>query len=282
MEITPDLGVRLGGLELHDRVAGVGFKTIGLTGWDEPTASTGTIIQRAGASGGYPDEAHSMGRRLVWHGSINSHSHAESLAMLAALWRALPVADTTPFVVTDLGVPRHVPVRQEDKPDADWLTDTHISVNFQLQSDEWRRLAGDGLAPAHSITVGLPYTSGGRVLPYTLPSAIDATTVSGSVQVANAGDAKPAAAVLFTGPVPSPTVRMPDGQSMTFEVDVLPGQELYVDFDTHEVLLNGVSRSGSRRGAWLQFAPGDNTLIFDAASYNADARMTVLWSDSWK
>lgn len=282
MEITPDLGIRLGGLDLNNRKAGGGFKTTGLDGWDEPTASTGTVTQRAGASGGDLDEAHSMGRRLVWRGSIDSGSHAESAAMLAALWRALPVAGVTPFVVDDLGAPRYVPVRQEDKPDADWLTDTFISVNFQLQSDEWRRLAGDGLAPAHSVTVGLPYTSGGRVRPYTLPSAIDATTVSGSVQVANAGDATPAVAVLFTGPVPSPTVRMPDGQSMTFDLDVLVGQELYVDFDTHEVLLNGVSRSGSRRGSWLQFAAGNNSLIFDASSYNADARMTAQWSDSWK
>lgn len=282
MEVSSDVGVSLGGLDLQTRVYGTGYTISDIDGWDEPTASTGGVTQRQGASGGWLDEAESMGRRLVVKGSIESDSHAESAAMLEALWRALPVRGTTPFVVVEGGVARYVMVRQEDKPDTDWLTDTYVTFDFQVHSKEWRIFSGDGSGPTHSVTVGLPFTRGGRVRPYTLPSTINATVVSGSVDVVNVGSAPARVVARFDGPVSSPSVRMPDGQWMTFALDVLAGQELSVDFDARTVLLNGVSRRGVVRGRWLVFGPGLNTLIFDAGSYDEAARMTVSWSDSWK
>lgn len=282
MEVASDVGVFLGGLDLQTRVDGVGYAVADVDGWWEPTASTGAVTQRQGASGGWLDEAESVGRRLVVKGSVESGSHAESVAMLEALWRALPVKGTTPFVVVEDGVPRHVMVRQEDKPETDWLTDTFVTFDFQVHSKDWRRFAGDGSGPTHSVTVPLPRTQGGRVRPYTLPARISATVVSGSVDVVNVGSAPASVVARFDGPVSSPTVRMPDGQWMTFALDVLPGQELTVDFDARTVLLNGVSRRGVVRGRWLVFEPGVSTLIFDAGSFDEAARMTVSWSDSWK
>ena len=282
MEVASDVGVFLGGLDLQTRVLASGYAISSIKGWDEPTASTGQVTQRQGASGGWLDEAESAGRRLVVAGSIDSDSHSESVAMLRALWRALPVKGVTPFVVVENGAPLYAMVRQEDKPDTDWLTDTYVTFNFQLHSKEYRRFSGDGSGPSYSQTVGLPRTQGGRVRPYVLPSRINATVVSGSVDVVNAGNAPAPVVVRFDGPVSSPAVRMPDGQWMSFALDVLPGQELTVDFDAHTVRLNGVDRRASVRGRWLVFGPGANTLIFDAASYVEAARMTVSWSDSWK
>lgn len=282
MEVSSDVGVLLGGLDLQTRVAGVGYAIAEIDGWWEPTASTGSVTQNPGAPGGWLDEAHEMGRRLVASGSIDSDSHSQSVAMWNALVRALPVRGTTPFVVVEDGAPLYVMVRQEDKPDIKWLTDTYATFDFQLHSREWRRFSGDGSGPTYSQTVGLPRTQGGRVRPYTLPSTINATVVSGSVDVVNTGTAPAPVIARFDGPVSGPTVRLSDGQWLSFDLDVLAGQSLVVDLDARTVLLNGVSRRGTLRGRWLVLAPGSNTLTFDAASYDEAARMTVSWSDSWK
>lgn len=282
MEVSSGVGVLLGGLDLQDRAGGIGYRISQVDGWWEPTESTGALEQRSGASGGWLGEAHEMGRRLVVKGSIDSGSHAESAAMLEALWRTLPVQGVSPFVVVEDGLPRHVMARQEGKPVSEWLTDTYVTFNFQTHSKEYRRFSGDGSGPTYSQTVGLPRTEGGRRRPYRLPSAINATVISGSVDVVNAGSAPAAVTVTFDGPVPRPTVRMPDGQWQAFDLDVLPGQSLVVDQDSQTVKLNGVSRRGTMRGNWLELSPGNNTLIFDAASYDEAARMTVSWSDSWK
>lgn len=282
MDIAAGEGVRLGGLNLNDRVGGVGYKTNSITGWWEPTASTGNLVQREGASGGWMDEAHSMGRHMTVKGSVRSDSYAETAVMLEAIWAALPIQGTTPLVVEKVGRPKYAMVRQEDKPDVVWLTDTYATFDFQVHSKEWRLFSGDGSGPTYSQTVGLPRTEGGRRRPFRLPSAIDAEVISGAVRVSNAGNAPAPVEVRFDGPVPSPTVRTPDGQWQTFDLDVLAGQSLVIDQTAKTVLLNGVTRRGSMRGDWIKLSPGSNSLIFDAASYNEAARMTVSWSDSWK
>lgn len=282
MEVPAGVRVLLNGLDLTDRVAGPGYAVRELEGWWEPTASTGSVVQRAGAPGGWLDEAHPMGRRLVARGSIDSGSHAESAAMLDALWRALPVDGRAPLVVVEDGIASHVMVRQEDKPDITWVTDTYVTFDFQLHSREWRRLAGDGSGPSRSVTVGLPFTQGGRRRPYVLPSRIDGVAVSGLVELVNMGSAPPPVVVTFTGPVSRPSVRSEvTGRSQWFDLDVLPGQSLVVDQDARTVRLNGVSRRGAMRGEWLAPVPGDR-LVFDAGSFVEAARMTVSWSDSWK
>lgn len=282
MEVPAGVRVLLNGLDLTDRVAGPGYTVRELEGWWEPTASTGSVVQRMGAPGGWLDEAHPSGRRLVARGSIDSDSHAESAAMLDALWRALPVDGRVPLVVVEDGVASHVMVRQEDKPDITWVTETYVTFDFQLHSREWRRLAGDGSAPSRSVTVGLPFTVGGRRRPLVLPSRIDAVVASGSVELVNLGSATPPVVVTFAGPVSRPVVRSRlTGRSQWFDLDVLPGQELVVDQDARSVRLNGVSRRGAMRGDWLSPVPGDS-FVFDAGSFDEAARMTVSWSDAWK
>lgn len=283
MEVSSGVGVMLGGLNLNDREAGSGYRTMDLDGWWEPTGSTGQAEQNTGGPGAWLGEAHPMGRRIVATGSIDSGSHAESAAMLVALWRALPVSGVTPFVVSEGAVPLHAMVRQEDRPDVDWLTDTYVTFNFQLHSPEWRRLAGDGTAPSRRTSVGLPLTSGGRIRPYSLPSQIDAQVVAGSVPVENRGSAPPEVIVTFRGPVRRPVVRSATtGNALMFDLEVLRGQSLVVDLGKRTALLNGVSRRGRKRGTWLTVPVEGDTLIFDAEAYSLDARMTVDQTEAWK
>ena len=282
----PRVSVSLPGVVLQGQapspapVAGV-FEE--LRGWWEPPPATGVVVQRAYQNGGWAEPSYHSHRALVLKGSLFGDDPLDVRDAVEAFIGGLSINELFPFVVSEGGLVRHVMARRSNKePLVEWRGGGVASFNLQFVAPDWRRFSGDGSGPTHSSTVGLPRTEGGRVRPYTLPSTISATVVSGSVDVVNVGNAPAPVVARFDGPVPSPTVRMPDGQWMTFALDVLAGQELTVDFDAHTVRLNGVDRRGSVRGRWLEFGPGANTLIFDAASYVEAARMTVSWSDSWK
>lgn len=260
-------------------------------GWSGRTGSTGAATQRSYQDGAWVDRAYSTGRTLVVPGELRVRpdvgaggvQHLKLVAALDQLMGHLPGNDPAPLVVDEDGLRRHVLARLDGEPsDPVWVNPWLVRYEFQLFAPDYRRLSGDGTAPTYSVTVGLPRTEGGRVRPFSLPSAIGATVVSGSVTVSNAGSATAPVTVRFDGPVPQPIVRSAiTGQSMMFDLDVLAGQSLVVDLDNHTVLLNGVGRGNALRGQWLQPVPND-VLVFDSAAYNPDARMTVSWFDSWK
>ena len=262
-----------------------------LKGWSGRTGSTGKATQRAYQDGAWVDRAYATGRTLVVPGDLRvrpdvgagGEQHLKLVAALDQLMGRLPGDDPAPFVVDEDGLRRHAMARLDGEPsDPIWVNPWLVRYGFQLFAPDYRRLAGDGSGPTHSVTVGLPFTEGGRVRPYSLPSTINATVVSGSVTVANAGNAPAPITVTFDGPVPRPSVRSAvTGRSQWFDLDVLPGQSLVVDQDAHTVLLNGVGRGNTMRGEWLDPVP-DDVLVFDSAAYSPDARMTVSWFDSWK
>ena len=262
-----------------------------LRGWSGRTGSTGKATQRSYQDGAWVDRAYSTGRTLVVPGDLRvrpdvgpgGEQHLKLVAALDQLMGHLPGNNLAPVVVDEDGLRRHVLARLDGEPsDPVWVNPWLVRYEFQLFARDYRRLSGDGTSPTYSQTVGLPFTEGGRIRPYTLPSTIDAHVVSGSVTVANAGTAPPPVVVRFDGPVPRPVVRSAiTGRSQWFDLDVLPGQELVVDQDAHTVLLNGVGRGNTMRGQWLEPVPND-VLVFDAAAYDPDARMTVSWFDSWK
>ncbi|MCC3277536.1 phage tail family protein [Arthrobacter sp. zg-Y20] len=253
-----------------------------LKGWWDPPSSRGTVTQRSYQHGGWADRAYYSPRVLVLEGSLFGDDPLAVRDAFEAFIGGLSINDLFPLVVTEGSLSRYAMVRLEEDPLVVWRGGGEATFNIQLIAPDYRRLSGTGPAPAYSLTVPLPRTQGGRVRPYTLPSTINATVVSGSVDVLNSGTAPAPVTVRFDGPVSGPTVRMPDGQWLSFDLDVLPGQSLVVDLDARTALLNGVSRRGTMRGRWLVFGPGSNTLTFDAASYDEAARMTVSWSDSWK
>lgn len=282
MQVSPKVGVWLDQLDLQDRTGGQGFRTTDLSGWWEPAGTTGEQVQRSNAPGAWLSEAHPTGRRLVLKGGIQSPTHRESVARLDALTAAIPGDEPRPLAVLEDGSLQHLLVRQEDIPIYKWLSDTYVTYDVQLQSGMHFRRAGDGTRWSHSITVGLPLSQGGRQYPYRLPSAFSATVTSGTVQLPPAGSAPPAVELAFAGPVLNPAVRTSDGQVMVFALEVLAGQTLVVNLQDETVMLNGVPRRGTLQGSWLQLPKAGTTLIFDAATYTAAARMTVSWSEQWK
>ncbi|MCQ1951623.1 phage tail family protein [Arthrobacter sp. zg-Y859] len=262
-------------------------------GWSARTGTTGTATQRWQQHGAWLGEAHSTGRTLVISGDLRvrpgngAEGQAQHLKLVAALDQLMgliPDRDTAPLVVDEDGLRRHVRARLDGDPsDPVWVNPWMVRYSFQLFAPDYRRLAGDGSGPTHSATTALPSTSGGLVFPAAVPFVVDAVVVSGEIPVLNSGTAPAPVVASIKGPVPRPSIqRRETGEVMTFDLDVLAGQTLAVDFDRRTVNLNGVSRRGSLRGRWFELGPGLNTLKFDAAAYSPTATMTASWYDAWK
>lgn len=135
--------------------------------------------------------------------------------------------------------------------------------------------------------LGLPVWSGGLTVPFTVPFAIEATQISGSVTLTNAGTAEVGLLLRVDGPVTQPRVSVtdPDGVTTSLRVDLnLPaGQWLDIDTRARTVLLNGdpaASRRGQAVGDWPLLQPGTSTLRFAAAEEGAGT-VTARWRDGW-
>jgi hypothetical protein len=102
----------------------------------------------------------------------------------------------------------------------------------------------------------------------------------GPVSVVNAGNVAAPAVVRFDGPVDTPRVtHVGQTRTVIVQADIPAGQYLTLDLDTGQARLNGqVARRTSGRMPSIE--PGVNVLRFDAASYEADAAMTVTWRDA--
>lgn len=269
-----------GSAPVPGRVTGV-FTDI--RGWWDPTPSRGRVVERDYQHGGIPNEAYYSPRVLVLTGSLYGDDPLEVRDAFESFLGNLSINELFPIVVDEAGLVRHALVRLEEDPLIGWRGGEEATFNIQLIAPDYRRFAGDGTAPSRTATVGLPYTSGGRVRPYSLPSQIDAQVVAGSVNVVNSGSAPPVVIVTFHGPVPRPVVRSATtGDALMFDLEVLPGQSLVVDLGKRTALLNGVSRRGRKRGRWLTIPTEGDTLIFDAEAYDPDARMTVDQTEAWK
>ncbi|OKI52851.1 hypothetical protein A6A27_08140 [Micromonospora sp. CB01531] len=141
----------------------------------------------------------------------------------------------------------------------------------------------------HSVTLGLPSTSGGLTLPLTVPFTVGATVTSGRRQITNAGTKASGLLLRIDGPVPEPRVSVltPAGTAIVrvwLTLDV--GQWLDIDTASRTVYLNGTA---SRRGlttvegiGWPVLPRGDAEIAFDAPLYNANAQLTARWRDSWQ
>jgi hypothetical protein len=138
----------------------------------------------------------------------------------------------------------------------------------------------------NSQQTALASSSGGLVLPMTLPTAVAATTAAGSVTVLNAGSFPTRPRFLIDGPVTAPRIITiyEDGttRELAYSEDLNAGDQLVIDTDAHSVILNGnASRRRFLSGPWPEITPGMCTVQFKAGSYSPGARLTVEWRSAW-
>ena len=140
----------------------------------------------------------------------------------------------------------------------------------------------------HSVTLGLPSTSGGLTFPLSFPLTFPATVTSGRATITNAGTKTTGLRLRIDGPVEEPRVSLltTAGTAIVRHwLTLTSGQWLDVDTGARTVYLNGTA---SRRGlttadgiGWPVLPPGSWEIAFDSPVYNPDARLTAYWRDAW-
>jgi len=121
----------------------------------------------------------------------------------------------------------------------------------------------------------------------TIPFIIDATVVTGQVNLENPGNESGPVVIRIDGPCVGPVVtHVSTGNALVFSSSLVlqSGEFLLIDMDARTALANGqANRAGyiTSRG-WSAFDPGDNTWSFTASQFNSQSRLTVEAIPAWR
>lgn len=121
----------------------------------------------------------------------------------------------------------------------------------------------------------------------TVPFQINATTVTGQVNLNNPGNESGPVVLRIDGPCTGPVVtHVSTGNALVFSSSlVLQDNEfLLIDMDARTALANGQANRAdyiTSRG-WSSFDPGDNTWAFSAARYNSESQLSVAAVPAWR
>jgi hypothetical protein len=129
---------------------------------------------------------------------------------------------------------------------------------------------------------GLPVAGPGVSWPLSWPLSWGDTT-GGAIEAVNEGTFAVRPVLRIDGPVDDPEVlSLTTGASLGLG-SVGAGNYLLVDCATGSILLNGTNPrySATASPTTLELAPGSNTILFRAANYSADARLSMVWRSAW-
>lgn len=250
-----------------------------LAGWGSP-ASTLTTQGKPRAHGVWVGDAFLTGRTIAMSGWLSGDTPEAADDAIDRLIAAASLGDTV-LSVTSGARQRSCTVRRQGEVIIKRVTDRDLTWSVQLVAPDPRKLG----APL-AVSTRLPSTTGGLTIPFTIPFAISAVTVTGQVSLTNPGNISGPVRLRIDGPVQGPVVtHVSSGRSLVFASSVVlgAGEFLTVDMERREVLANGQSsRNGwvTERG-WSAFEPGDNVWAFTAVSYDAGAQLTVTATPAW-
>lgn len=135
-------------------------------------------------------------------------------------------------------------------------------------------------------TAGLSET--GTDFPITFPFSFDAISsgaATTTVGIFNAGNTpSPSLVAELTGPLAAGNWRLRNdttGGEISFEVGILAGETLTLDFRTHTVFLNGFPYNGRKEGDWWELAPGSNSIRL-YANFDAATTVTITAESAWE
>jgi hypothetical protein len=237
------------------------------------TDPTLDIVQRTRRSGGVGGDSFGGPRTVSLSGWLTVPSPAmlsHAIDRLIAAVSRQPV----PFVFVEENRARSMTVQRSDSVLARKVNRRYAEWSIQVKSKDWRKFS-----PSLSGSTHLPATSGGLVIPFTVPLSIDSSVASGQVNLVNDGNEVGPVFARLDGPVTGPIIRDSSGAVLSFvpELVITAGNWLVIDMERRSVLANGqASRSGylQSRG-WSSFRPGLNTWSFSAAEFSADALLTI-------
>lgn len=281
MRLDHGIGWSLNGFDLSGTdPAGVRWLVKDVEGWDDPASTNGGVNQNVYGDGGWVGSTFLEPQSLVLKARILAPTRTISIEARDSFKAIIPVRDLAPLVLMDCGVLKHRMAKQEGKPSVRQVSDHHVDISLQLVAPDPRMFSGDGTAGyTYEAETSLPVSTGGLQLGAALPWKLDAVMATGTIQVINAGDARPPVKLLLTDVV-NPVISAGETQ-MRLNITAGPGQTLEVDLDARTVKLNGVNRRNALAGGWITPTNGTR-LTFNASTYNPAARMTARWSDAWR
>jgi len=263
---------------------GLSWEVADVGGWDDGSPSTLTMLQKLRGPGGWRSSDPQMtSKPLALTGTMSGPDTATVVRGCSVL-KAAATLDETTLTVNDPGYGvRTMRVARQGavllKPQGALANTFSVSL---VAADPRK------FGPTLAAPTALPSSTGGLTVPFTVPFAINATTVSGSVSLTNAGDIAGPVSLRIAGPVVAPIVthRGPDGVATVFALSLTlaAGEFVVVDMEAETVLAQGQSsraRSISARG-WQAFKPGVNTWFFSSGSYDPGALLTVTATPTWE
>lgn len=220
-------------------------------------------------------------RHPVLSGSVWAPSEVLLDDAIDRLNAAASLSDTTLTLHTASG-DRWAIVRREGEVLAPSITPQYAEWSILLLATDPRRFAADLTA-----STLLPSSTGGLVIPFTIPLMISATTITGQVSLTNPGNIAGPVHLRIDGPVTGPIVtHVSSGRSLVFSSSVVlgAGEWIDVDMERREVLANGTaSRNGWVTGrGWSAFDPALNTWAFTAAVADPASLLTVTATQAWQ
>lgn len=253
--------------------------------WSSPGPAT-DARQRARAHGVWVGESWLPGRAVSLRGwcEVTDQSVVDARSMVqAALDRLHAAAALTDVLLTisDSGQDLSATVQRSGEVMVRWVNHRLAYWTVQLLAADPRKLG-----PAQSASTGLPSTSGGLLVPFTVPFSIDSVVQSGLVSLVNSGTIDGPVTLRIDGPVVAPRVtHVNSGRALVFasSLSLSAGEYLIVDMQRREVLAQGqASRMAwvTDRG-WSAMMPGLNVWAFTSAGAVTGGTLTVTATPAW-
>ena len=273
----PAPNITWGGLNLSGIDAfGCTWMTTDFPGWDGSPASTAETKNKTRAHGAWAGNAYFNPRHLVGKGIVKAPTEATLKDAFNRLNDAVSLDDSL-LTVVEGSSSRWCMARRTDEVIPTRIPGNLRSAKWSIQgiADDYRKFSAPITASTH-----LPSSSGGLLIPYTIPYTISGVQTSGQVSIFNAGNETGPVTMRLDGPCVGPVItHVGSGLSLVFAASATLGVGEWwdIDMEAQSVLANGGPTRAqfitSRQ--WSGLEPGNNVWAFTAASYSAGALLTV-------
>lgn len=280
--------VTLDGLLMSGSSLGVRWSKQRLIGWADGVATTLKRTQKPRAHGSWRSEAFYTDRTIIASGRISAADAGVVRDAVDAIKAACALSEVL-LSVDEHGLTRTAMVSEADAPQiTDYPTALVKDYSLQLVAADPRKYGAQFGGPG-GISTLLPMSSGGLTFPITFPITFPATVVTGQIGISNPGDVESPIRMRVDGPCTGPIIsHIAAGKQLVFASSYVLAAGNWLDIVMGagrelSVLENGqASRNGSIISrASFGLDPGDNTIGFNAAVYNAASLLTVYASPAW-
>lgn len=264
---------------------GTAWWITGVKGWRDRPAPRTADTDRQADHGSFDAPSYLPARIISVEGFAEATT--ETLGYLSADIMASVCSDTAvlyPLVVTEPGRPnRRCNVRLSAETlvgEPYGASNGTFDWSLQLRAPDPRRYAD----AETDIVLTLPTGAGtGLIPPLTPPILIPSGVATNVATAVNDGTFATRPVVSFFGPVTNPAIaNLTTARTLAFNLDILAGDTVTVDFDAKSVLLNGeVSRAYAIApgSAWFDLQPGNNDIQYAASAGTGQA--TITYRSAW-